>query len=741
MMHTKVKDEEFLQTITRIAGVLEQSSQFINNEQLFEFRNKVDNIKQNLATIKETERVLKIGIVGDVKAGKSSFLNALIFEGESVLPKAPTPMTAALTKIGHSETPYAKIVYYTDYDWQGIEKLSKEYDTLIQRKLGEELKSYIPTDISGYAYPPPTYESVEQMIMESIPVHIRACKELTRMVEQSNLDVYEWLGKTQEINGLASQKAFIQELNQYVGSNGTFTPIVKHTEIYLDNPLLKDIEVIDTPGLNDPILSRSRKTQDFLINCDVVFLLSYVGQFLGERDIQFLTKTLPGEGIRKAVLIGSKFDSGILDYKVRMAPFTEAFKKSRQTFNTQAVHNVEELTKSQNCPPVLRNLQESLPPTFISSLMYAAAKHIQDNVPLPEEEQNVITQMKKRFEGFLDTPEFLFQLSNIENTKNKIFNELKIQKEQTILERVSDLTSSQKSHILNMLDNIHIAILKSQEDLNHYDFEQLQQKLKALRSKLNSIRIEVKSIFEKSSIDAQRILKDLEVDIAKEIDNFLGVTVSTRTETRERTRSVGFLGLKKEHYTVTDTINSANVHEAISSLRKYTTRTKELVNREFRSLFNLNDVKKQLKDAVIGAFDLSDEKFNERDILVPMDIVLGRLSIPSLEINTHGYDEAILSKFSTGVIEGNAISELMYEQEKMLREISNDIVKRLQSLAEQINNSLVDQASVFVDNIEKQLTHNVELVQNLLKDKEKSIQKYELLVEQVQSFKMEIRHH
>ncbi|MNH35626.1 hypothetical protein D3C79_963290 [compost metagenome] len=51
----------------------------------------------------------------------------------------------------------------------------------------------------------------------------------------------------------------------------------------------------------------------------------------------------------------------------------------------------------------------------------------------------------------------------------------------------------------------------------------------------------------------------------------------------------------------------------------------------------------------------------------------------------------------------------------------------------------MEQSSVFVDNIENQLTHNVEMVQNLLKDKEKSIQQYELLVEQVQTFKNEIR--
>ena len=142
---------------------------------------------------------------------------------------------------------------------------------------------------------------------------------------------------------------------------------------------LKDIEVVDTPGLNDPILSRSETTKKFLINCDVVFLLSYAGQFLSNEDIQFLTRTLPSEGIRKAILVGSKFDSGILDYKGRNVTFKEAFKGSRRNFDAQALSNVQSCTKSSNCPVVVHEIEKSLPPKYISSLMYSAARKMQNN--------------------------------------------------------------------------------------------------------------------------------------------------------------------------------------------------------------------------------------------------------------------------------------------------------------------------------------------------------------------------
>jgi len=72
-----------------------------------------DDFKKNAHHALETNRLLQIGIVGQIKRGKSSFLNSLLFNGKDVLPKAATPMTAALTKINYAETPSASVEFYT----------------------------------------------------------------------------------------------------------------------------------------------------------------------------------------------------------------------------------------------------------------------------------------------------------------------------------------------------------------------------------------------------------------------------------------------------------------------------------------------------------------------------------------------------------------------------------------------------------------------------------------------------
>jgi tRNA U34 5-carboxymethylaminomethyl modifying GTPase MnmE/TrmE len=83
-----------------------QSLLFASDSQkyLSELSNMEKTLDTNMRAAQEEGRNLRIAIVGQMKAGKSSFLNALLFPVD-VLPKAATPMTAALTRIGYAEKP------------------------------------------------------------------------------------------------------------------------------------------------------------------------------------------------------------------------------------------------------------------------------------------------------------------------------------------------------------------------------------------------------------------------------------------------------------------------------------------------------------------------------------------------------------------------------------------------------------------------------------------------------------
>ncbi len=108
----------------------------------------------------------------------------------------------------------------------------------------------------------------------------RELEKDTKLV--SSHDQYEKMKKSGLINteklDPRIQANSLQELNQkllqFVGADGKYMPYTKAVQISLNNPNLKDLEVIDTPGVNDPIASREERTKALLKDCHVVFIIS-----------------------------------------------------------------------------------------------------------------------------------------------------------------------------------------------------------------------------------------------------------------------------------------------------------------------------------------------------------------------------------------------------------------------------------------------------------------------------------
>lgn len=75
-----------------------------------------------------------------MKAGKSSFLNALIFEGVEVLPKAATPMTASLTILKYANTLSAEVEFYSPKDIAELKNEHERYVREFNRIVEEEVK-------------------------------------------------------------------------------------------------------------------------------------------------------------------------------------------------------------------------------------------------------------------------------------------------------------------------------------------------------------------------------------------------------------------------------------------------------------------------------------------------------------------------------------------------------------------------------------------------------------------------
>lgn len=191
--------------------------------------------------------VLTIGVIGQMKCGKSTFLNAFLF-GRQLLPAATTPMTAALSVITYGEQEKVEVEFYTQQEW-------------------EELKTLALRDME---------ENSDSQTRSSI----QAAKELYAKSEKICSQLPALLGTTRQDR--------IDHLIEYVGADGTYVSIVKSVRIYLPESWLKGVEIVDTPGFNDPVVSREERTKEFLKRADVVLMMLYAGRAFDATDRDIL---------------------------------------------------------------------------------------------------------------------------------------------------------------------------------------------------------------------------------------------------------------------------------------------------------------------------------------------------------------------------------------------------------------------------------------------------------------------
>lgn len=437
--------------------------------------------------------ILKIGVVGQVKAGKSSFLNSLFFEGDSVLPKASTPMTAGLTVLEYAEENSFEVEYYSKDDWKEFENLNTLYC-----KVKEEVKS------------DPNMKGVSESMIE------RAVKDRTTELEQSGYELVSRCGNSarRKIGAEPESVAFSghrdlqQVLNSYVGAEGEYTSVVKSLVIHLKDERLKGIRVVDTPGVNDPIVSRENRTRQFLHSCHGVFFLSYASRFFDSMDASFMNTRIGGQGVGTVLLLASKYDDVLQDQGLKYADDLDgADTASRRALEKRFREQSEEVDN--------KNMDIRFDTT--SGISYTLA-----NKPSGEwdsMEQHVAQQMKKLFpSAFSDAQsakETYLALANIDVIREDYLEGMfKKNKEQIIQQKVKEYFVKNTENLYQVvvdaaermeekwkeLDTVGIAQLKKQKENQKRLFESLKSDFSLSIQKFqNSLQTEIKHL--KENID------------------------------------------------------------------------------------------------------------------------------------------------------------------------------------------------------------------------------------------------
>ncbi|MDR1976467.1 MAG: dynamin family protein [Campylobacteraceae bacterium] len=250
-------------------------------------KKQLENVEKSLQN-----RSFSIGITGVMNAGKSTLLNALL--RQNILGTAVVPETANLTLLKYSPTPKAKVNFWNEEQWEEIEK-SAQFMSGIS-KFVKDTKEKFGAGIGEF---------------------------ITKEGKQIEIDI-------NDISLYTSAEKSDMKCN-----------LVQSVELHTDLEFLKDgVTIVDTPGLDDPVIKREEITKEYLNSCDLMIHLMNAAQSASEKDVEFIADAFAYQGVSKLLVIVTRIDAITKDELSEVINYTtQSIKRRLERLNKNALFN------------------------------------------------------------------------------------------------------------------------------------------------------------------------------------------------------------------------------------------------------------------------------------------------------------------------------------------------------------------------------------------------------------------
>lgn len=486
---------------------------------------KSEEWQRVLDSFAEQGRVLRIGIIGRVKAGKSSMLNALLFNGNDILPKAATPMTAALTIMEYSENVSAEVDFFTQQD---IDEIKVKYDFFqkaldskikekelenaerIKRKKGvnslsaeeqQECLNKAKSQAEREMKDDPSFASYDQY---------RRIKESGKSL--SDLEQYRTIsaGSVEELmNGV---------LNQFVGSSGAFMPFTKSVTLHIPEKGLQGLQIIDTPGINDPMTSRGERTDQLLQDCDVVLIVSPSGQFLSSEDTDLMHRVTTKEGTQQAYLIASQVDNQLFGSESQ--GLSDPIHVLERISDNLTKHARNVLAKQVQEYPSMKVAADKLSQNNVicsSSVAFSLRQRFDEQHTWDANLQHVWRNLNQKFPDVFSHEELaknaLNQLANIHQI-HQIVSEVTANKEQILAQRRIDFENGKRTALQGYLKAWAERINEQIHQIQHADVDELRKQEAELKKQQATIDANVGGVYDD-------LISDIKLNLSKQLKDKL----------------------------------------------------------------------------------------------------------------------------------------------------------------------------------------------------------------------------
>lgn len=706
--------------------------------------------QEQLDDIEKENRLLKIGIVGRVKAGKSSLLNALLFNGKNILPKAATPMTAALTIIEYADELSAEVDFFTSDDIAKLEKYHQIYEQKYEKLLEENYKKEVEKkhkkkekeSSSRWYNPWYTLGSLTQKEEEECKLNAAKITE-RQMREEPYTASYQHYEKIcsfnisqQELeeNRIIREDTYeklMQKLIQYIGADGRFMPYTKSLTLRIPEKSLKGIQIIDTPGLNDPIQSRSTRTEQFLAMCDAVLVVSPAGQFLSEADIDLLAQLTITEGIQEIFLVASQTDTQLYgqEYEEFSLP-SQIYDNISLQLHEQAKKILKVKSKNRVLVSGIDDIISKNKVICTSGMCYTLYNNFESK-KFDQEQQHNYQLLRNRFPRLDNPTEMNKELSKLANidTLHNIIENVKKEKSKIISEKKLKFEQGKKKALSEYLNSWIEDREAFRKKIENEDIKTIHEQLDIIQSHKNKLYEAASFCFKReydyyinaSYKELMSKLDEYKMSFKKQLDESRKYEIeSYRVENPDRVfyKPWNYILLDKyitkerEVMKVSSTVVKQELARFLSKIYSDFGNIISKQNDDFH-----NKIVKGTNDLVIECMESDKEKLDPKEIKRILYEVLNRLMDNKISIGKYDIPSNISN--NSGMLRGYDAEKFLENVKEYIGNIDLELIKVIETYTEKLNEFF--QKYDFADKLTNSLIKDLDDFANSLNDKEATL--------------------
>lgn len=427
------------------------------NKDIVELKKKIENYM-----LKCTDNKLNIALVGAIKAGKSTLINALL--NTDLASMNEIPETASLTKFVASSNGknYVRLKFYTENEWDVL------------------WKSVNDSGVAGNVF-------LEEYNSKN------AENEKSNYVNKAEL--------YREFDNVVDLKA---EVKAWTSSQSSRHYFVKEVEVGLvDSEIPKNVVYVDTPGLDDVVEYRSNITREYLSKADAV-LLCVKADSLRTDEFKTAVQVFANvKNVEQVYILGTQIDTANKPQENWMKQKEEWIKYLKDN----AAYRSEYIAS--------KNI------IGVSSYMYTLLNKwkdgkINDDSDDDWEFRGILAKFKLIPETLGNEKiEKLFEFSKIQFLRNELKKNIIANKEKYLIENLEQRYLNLKGEIVERMENIknnQISIIedskKSIDEINAQK-EKYNLELQKLEDEKKNKDIVIKSIKEDAKNEIDQMLNKI----------------------------------------------------------------------------------------------------------------------------------------------------------------------------------------------------------------------------------------